>query len=283
MLKRIGFGTVCAMAAMTASCHKGAPQGQVAATVNGDEITLQELNTEIQSANVPDGADKKIVQQQALQRIVDRRLLIDAAKDKKIDKTADYQAQKRRQDDLLLAQLYARQQAAGMPVPTDADINKFIADHPTAFAERQQLVLDQIRFKPPANIQSLDALKADHSLNAVAARLTSMGIKFERSPAGLDTATIPPAALAQIEKVPAGEPFVVPANGLMTVNVVTGKKAVTLDPTQTHQIALNAWKEQKFGDLMTQQLKTLRNSAKITYQNGFAPPPANGAAPTAAK
>jgi peptidyl-prolyl cis-trans isomerase C len=283
MLKRIAIGTaVCALAAATAGCHKGAPQGQVAADVNGDEITLQELNTEIQSANVPDTADKKLVQQQALQRIIDRKLLVEAAKDAKIDKSSDFQAQKRRGEELLLAQLYAKQQAATLAVPTDADVQKFMTDHPDAFANREQLLLDQIRFRPPANPKALDALRSDHSLDAVGAHLTQMGIKFERGQNGLDTLQVPPAVLAQIEKLPAGEPFVLPAQGLVTVNVLTGKKPIATDPAQAHQIALASWREQKFGDLMTQRLKTLRSSAKINYQAGFQPPASQpGAAPAA--
>lgn len=290
MSKRLAISTMCAMAALLAGCHKGAPEGQVAATVNGDEVTLQELNTEIQASNIPQGADKQAAQQQALQHIIDRKLLLSAARDKKIDKSPEFQSQKQRADELLLAQTYAKQQLAAVPVPNDGDISKFMADHPNAFGNREALQLDQIRFRPtPADIKKLSVIQADHNLDAVAAHLTSLGIKFDRVKAGLDTAQVPTDLIKAINALPPGEPFVLPTNGIITVNAVIGHQAIATDPAQARQGAVGAWRQQQFTKLIGDQLKALRDGAKITYQNGFSPPPAKkpgapaAAAPAAGK
>jgi peptidyl-prolyl cis-trans isomerase C len=290
MSKRLAISTMCAMAALLAGCHKGAPEGQVAATVNGDEVTLQELNTEIQASNIPQGADKQAAQQQALQHIIDRKLLLTAARDKKIDKSPEFQSQKQRADELLLAQTYAKQQLAAVPVPTDGDITKFMADHPNAFGNREALQLDQIRFRPtPTDIKKLGVIKDDHNLDAVAAHLTGLGIKFDRVKAGLDTAQVPTELIKEIDGLPAGEPFVLPTNGIITVNAVIGHQAIATDPAQARQGAVGAWRQQQFTKLISDQLKALRDGAKITYQNGFSPPPAKkpgtpaAAAPAAGK
>lgn len=274
MSKRLVISTMCVAAALLAGCHKGAPQGQVAATVNGEEITLQELNTEIQASNIPQGMDKKVAQQQALQRIIDRKLLLNAARDKKIDKSPEFQAQEQRADELLLAQTYARQQLAAVPVPNDADITKFMSEHPNAFANRETLQLDQIRFRAnPSDIKKLAIIQQDHNLDAVAAHLTGLGIKFDRVKAGLDTAQVPTAMIKEINNLPAGEPFVLPSNGILTVNVIIGRQSVSTDSAQARQGAVGAWRQQQFAKLIGDQLKTMRDGAKITYQNGFAPPP----------
>jgi EpsD family peptidyl-prolyl cis-trans isomerase len=274
MSKRLAISTMCVMAALLAGCHKGAPEGQVAATVNGDEVTLQELNTELQASNVPDGVDKKIAQREALQHIIDRKLLLEAARDKKIDKSPEFLAQKQRADEILLAQAYAKQQLSAVPVPTDADITKFMSDNPSAFANREALQLDQIRFRPTADyMKILNATRADHSLDAVAQRLTSMGVKFERGKAGLDTGQVPPAIMKQINALPPGEPFGLPSNGLITINAIIGRQPISTDAAQARQGAVNAWRQQQFTKLIGDQLKSLRDSAKINYQNGFAPVP----------
>ena len=275
MSKRLAISTMCAAAALLASCHKGAPEGQVAATVNGDEVTLQELNTEIQASNIPPNMDKKVAQQQALQHIIDRKLLLGAARDKKIDKSPEFLAQKQRADELLLAQTYAKQQLSAVPVPTDGDIQKFMADHPNAFSNREALQLDQIRFRPnPGDVKKdLDTIHQDHNLDAVAAHLTGLGIKFDRVKAGLDTAQVPTEIIKAINNLRAGEPFVIPTNGIFTVNVVIGRQPIPTDSTQARQAAVGAWRNQQFTKLLSDQLKQFKDSAKITYQNGFAPPP----------
>jgi len=275
MSKRLAISTMCAAAALLASCHKGVPEGQVAATVNGEEVTLQELNTEIQASNVPQGMDKKIAQQQALQHIIDRKLLLTAARDKKIDKSPEYQAQKQRADELLLVQTYAKQQLNAVPVPTNGDIQKFMSEHANAFANREVLQLDQLRFRPrPGDAEKLSVIKNDHGLDAVAAHLTGLGIKFDRVKAGLDTAQVPTEAMNVINKLPAGEPIMLQGNnGMVTVNVVVGRQAIPTDQAQARQGAVGAWRQQQFTKLIGDQLKSMKDSAKITYQSGFAPAP----------
>lgn len=271
MKMRLAVTLMCASAVMTAACHKGAPSGQVAATVNGEEITLQELNTEIQASNVPAGADKSVAQQQVLQRVIERKLLAGAARDKKIDKSPEYQSQKLRTDELLLAQTYVKQQVATVPVPTDADISKFMAAHANAFGGREQLQLDQIRFAPPKDRKWLPVIQADHSLDAIAAHLTALGIKFERVKAGLDSGQFPPSGMKSINAVPAGEPFFLPSNGLVTLNVIIGRRPISIDPAQARQGAVGAWRQEKLGQTVGDQLKALRAKANINYQTGFAP------------
>src|SRR3546814_15478049 len=79
-----------AVAALALSgCGKEAT-GQVAAVVNGEEITLQEINAELGSRPIPEGVDKKVIQQAALQRLVERRLLAPAARDDELDNTPSH-------------------------------------------------------------------------------------------------------------------------------------------------------------------------------------------------
>lgn len=280
MNNRAAAAILLAGTMLIAGCHKKAPSGQVAATVNGQEVTLQEINTELQGTSFPADADKNVVQRALLQRVIDRKLLVGAAEDKKLDKTPEYLAQKRRLDELLLAQAYAKQQLSQVPVPSQSELDKFMTDHPNAYAKREILNLEQIRFAPPANPKPLEALAADHSLDAVGQRLTSLGIQFQRGKANLDTSNVPPTVLAQIEKLPAGEPFVIPQPGVVTANVIIGRQPVTLDTTQAKQTATRAWRQAKFAELLESQLTALKSGAKITYQNGFGPPePAKAGAP----
>lgn len=273
-MRKIEVAAVAGLVAALAGCSKDAPAGQVAAVVNGKEVTLQEINAEVQASNVPPNADKKAVQRDILQRIVERKLLVGAAEEKGIDKTPEYLTQKRRADELLLVQLYAKQQLAAVPVPSGNDVSGFMSKHPNAFDGREALTLDQIRFPTPADVSKLKVLEKDHSLDAVIQTLDGLGIKHERSQVGLDSGGVPTDIMKKIDGLPEGEPFVIPQPGFMTVNVILSRKPLAIDNAKARPAAVAAWRQERFGELLTKQIDALKSGAKITYQNGFGPPAA---------
>src|SRR3546814_6815938 len=101
--------------------------------LNGEEITPQESNAELGSRPIPEGVDKKVIQQAALQRLVERRLLAQAARDDELDKTPDYLLRERQLRDALLVQLMGQRAERALKVPGQQEIDKFIADNPLMF------------------------------------------------------------------------------------------------------------------------------------------------------
>lgn len=264
-------GVACAL--LLSACNKKA-EGQIAAVVNGEEISLSELNQELRGANIPEGAEKKQVMRRLLQQVIDRRLLAQAAKEQGIDRDPDYIASQRRASEELLVQMYARRAARGVKVPDAAALDKFIADNPTLFAQRMKLQLQQLSFDMPKSPEVLQRFKNDKTLAAVRATAESMGMKVETGTGAIDTATVPPAVLKQIEALPPGEPFIVPAGNKVVVSVVTGREAITLPPEQMRPMAVEAMRNQQFGKIGEERIKELRGRAKIEYQPGYEPPKA---------
>lgn len=272
------YCVVMAIAALSLSACDKEATGQVAAVVNGEEITLQEINAELGNAPIPEGVDKKQVQQAALQRIVERRLLAQAARDDELDKTPDYLLRERQLRDALLVQLMGQRAERALKVPGQQEIDKFIAENPVMFGERKIFTVDRIQFPLPKDAAQLKALEGDHSMEAVANNLRSMGIAFRRDSAQVDSAILGQQRVRQIEALPAGEPFVIPENGIATVGVITGARAEPVPPANARPIAVEVLRNRQLGETMQQRLKQSRAAAKIEYQSGFAP--AAGAAGT---
>ncbi len=261
-----------ACAVMLSACDKK-PEGQIVAVVNGEEVSLSELNQELRGANIPEGADKKLIMRNLLQRVIDRRLLAQAAKEQGIDRDPEYIATQRRASEELLVQMYSRKAASGIKVPDAAALDKFMAENPAMFAQRQQLQLDQIVFDMPKSPNVLKQFEPDKSLAAVRATAERLGLKIESGKGTLDTATLPPAVLKQIQALPPGEPFIVPAGNKVVVSVITGSQPVALAAEQMRPIAVEALRGQQFGKIGEQRLKEARQKAKIEYQPGYEPPP----------
>lgn len=283
-MRRFGLVATIALGVALAGCSKK-PTDQVVAIVNGEEISLPELNAELGQAQVPAGVDKKLVQQQLLQRLVDRRLLAQAAKETGLDRDPAFIVEQRRVNESLLVEKLAKRTNDSIPVPTAAEVDKFMASNPSLFAGRQIYGVDQIAFVTPADPTRLAALEPAKTQAEVIAVLQKLNIPFQRANRAVDSASVPPEQMQKILSLPKGEPFVVPGNGQVTVNVITGSKPEPLPAADARAAAVRVLRSQSLSKLGEARLKEARTKAKIEYQTGFAPPakPGAAAAPAAAK
>lgn len=254
----------------TAGCQREAT-GQVAAVVNGEEITLQEINAELRGVQLPEGADKKAAQQQALQRIVERRLLAGAAKADGIENEQEYLLRSRQVNDALLVQMLSEKSERSIQIPGDAAIKKFIDENPAAFGNRTIYATEQIQFAMPSDPKVLSAMQPDRTMDQVAARLTQLGIKFNRGTAELDSMQLEKPLLEKILSLPQGEPFILPAGRIVTVAVITGTRSAPVTGDEARALAAQGIRNQSIGSLVQQRLSAERAKAKIEYQQGFAP------------
>ncbi len=283
-LKSVSLIALTSLSLTLAGCQKKA-EGQVVAIVNGEEITLNELNGEITELNVPANADKKLVRAEVLQRMVERRLLAQAAKDSGLDRDPNYISQERRLKERLLVQMYGKKAFDTVAVPDTAKVDQYISSHPQLFADRTRYRLDQIQFDAPADVNRLKELGTAHSMGEVAAWLNKQGIKFQRGASAMDSAVIPPETMAKIRALPAGEPFIVPNAGKILVSVITGSEPVVLTPDQARPLATQAMRQEELNKIGNDRLNEAKAKAKIEYQPGYEPPAkgaASGATPGAA-
>jgi EpsD family peptidyl-prolyl cis-trans isomerase len=252
-------------------CQKQAT-GQVAAVVNGDEITLQEVNAELAQMQIPEGADKAKAQKAALERIVDRRLLAQAARDDGMDKTPEFLIRSRQLEDALLVQLMGQRIGRSTAVPEPSAVDAFISKNPALFSGRTIYTVDRIQFPVPAHLESLKALEQDHSMDAVAARLRQMGIQFTRGPAQLDSALLGQERLDRIRSLAPGEPFVLFDGGMITVAEITASEPKPVGNDQARPAAVQIMRNQSLSAAMRQRLDAEKAKAEIKYQKGFSPP-----------
>lgn len=281
MRTQVTLAAGCALAMLALAGCKREATGQVAAVVNDEEITLQDVNVEIGQNELPKNVDRKAIQQAALQRIIDRRLVAQAARDDGIDKEPEYLVRKRQVEELLLIQMYGQKAQRTMRVPDTAAIDKYMADHPARFGQRTIYAIDRIQFPMPSDPQKLRPMAEDHSMDAVVTRLQGMGIKFERTAAQMDSAAVPPALLTRFQALPPGEPFIMPEGNLVTVGVITGARPAPLVGADGRPAALQLMRNEEISKTLEQRVKTARAAAKIEYQPGFAPPAKSTPASTA--
>ncbi len=268
MRQRIIFALIIALAAT--SCQKKA-SGQTVAVVNNEEITAAELNSELTSDSNLAGVDTKQARQAALQKLVDRTLLVQQAKSDGLDKSPEYVNQLRRTTDDLLINMLVSRRLNSTQVPSPDEISRFEASRPEMFAGREIWTLTQIIYPLPKNPAINAKLAAAKTLDDVAQVLTSNGIQFTRDTKKFDTAIFPHEIYAQIARLPAGEPFIAPGPEKAVANVISAREPNPTPADQARALALNAMRRDQVNKVLGDRLKGVRASAKIEYQPGFAP------------
>ena len=268
MHQRIIVAAVIALA--VSSCQKKA-SGQTVAVVNNQEITTSELNAALAADPTTSGLEAKQARQAELQKLIDRELLVQQAKSDGIDKSPEFLNRLRMTTDELLINMLMSRKINTSQLPSGTEIKSFETSHPQMFANREIWSLSQIIYPTPKNSAVIAKLAASKSLDEVAQILTSSGIQFTRSTKKIDTAVLPDSIYAQLAHLPAGMPFIAPGPNKAAANVITDRQPNPTAADQAQALAVNAMRREQMNKLVQNQVKSLRATAKITYQPGFAP------------
>jgi peptidyl-prolyl cis-trans isomerase C len=186
---------VLAIALVAAACQKKA-QGQTVAIVNNEEITAGELNAALASDSSVAGSDPKVARAAELQKLVDRKILVQQAKSDGLDKSPDFLNQQRTTTEDILINMLVSRQANTAQVPSVDEINRFEASRPQMFANREIWTLQQILYPLPKDQALVAKIAAANSIDEVAQVLTASGVQFTRGSKQIDTAIFPPAIYA---------------------------------------------------------------------------------------
>ena len=267
-----------------AGCHGGTPTGQVAARVGNDEITVQELQAEMAGYNAPDAKTRKAAEQQALQNIIQRKLIAKAATKAGIAKSPAYAIEKARMEDMLLVQSWQKSLSDAVPEPGPEQIRQYINQHPELFANRKVYIVDQLRMQAPSDPKLAAELKPLNTLDDIAKVLQSKGIRFEQARGALDSLELGSGIVTQIEKLPAGEIFVLPMGNVLVANKIIEARVAPVPDAAAQKIAARSIKAQQAQDSVKRMFGSVvanHPGTKVVYNQAYTPPPAPAKAPSA--
>ncbi|KQT33949.1 MULTISPECIES: EpsD family peptidyl-prolyl cis-trans isomerase [unclassified Methylophilus] len=149
-MKKIAL-IVPALMLVMAGCskHEEAGKGstQVVAKVNGNEITVHQLNFALSKAGKIDQAQLKPASEKVLQQMVDIELLKQKAIDAKLDRDPNVLQVLEATKQQILAQAYMQKVSAKQAAPSSDDIKKFYDTHPELFSERNVYVIQEFVVK----------------------------------------------------------------------------------------------------------------------------------------
>ena len=249
--------------------NKSKDVGQTLVKVNGDEITVLQLNEELghsQAQAVASG--QAAVSKQVLDGLVDRQLLEHEALASKLDRDPKVMQAIERAKSQILAQAYLQSRVSKIGKPSKTEVDDYFQKHPEYFSQRKlfgmhQLVVATKDFSEPLRAE-LDSAK---SLDEVAAWLDVNKVRYMRGEITRSTADLPPPMVAKLQSMQKGQLFVIKENErTLLVGLDDIKNSPVSADDATPQIE-QYLRNQKSQDAAKQELARLRTTAKIEYTN----------------
>lgn len=243
------------------SKSKNVADAQVLASVNGDEITIQQLHAEL--PNSPMTFDKQ-VGQQILSRLIERQLLMQEAVKLNLDRTPEVMQALESSKARIYAQAYISQKTSKLTKVSEEEVAEFIKKHPERFEHRKLFKTVDVTFiNAPA---LLDIKHLEHevkSLQALEAELESKSIVYEIGRSQFLTDRLPVKILYRIAKLQKGDLLFVHNDNSVIVKAIQSIDEMPMHPEMAQAIATTLIGQQKKQDFVKGEVARLQGLSTI--------------------
>ncbi|MDP3584457.1 MAG: EpsD family peptidyl-prolyl cis-trans isomerase [Thiobacillus sp.] len=257
---------------------------QVAAKINGTELTVHQVNYALQRIPNLNAEQSKAASLRVVRNLVEQELLVQKALEDKLDRDTNVvQAldAARRQ---ILAEAYMGRKLGTSAEPTDAEVSGYFEQNPELFAQRKIYRLQEISIKAPEDKRDVirAQLEASKTLNDFGTWLKAENYEVKAAQGVKPAEQLPQAMLPQLAKMPDGQ--------AMVMNTPDGLLVIVLADSQTQPVTLEQAKPAIVRKLKVEarqkaakaELDALKAAAKIEYMGEFTDAGKEEATPAAA-
>jgi EpsD family peptidyl-prolyl cis-trans isomerase len=249
-----------------AGCERAAadrPATQLVAKVNGTEISVHQLRVGGAGTNPASAA-------QALEKVIDRELLVQKALAAKLDRDPQVQQSIENARRQLLAQAYLERTASAGAGSTRDEVRAFYAENPALFAERRIYRLRELTVSAPDMVDVLraEAVKA-RDLDELGAWLRVRNAKYSVDAVEQPAEQLPLSFLPRLAAMKPGEiaVFATPL-GASVIQLLHAEEA-PLSEAQAAPLIEQFLAARRRLETAAAEVKRLREVATIEYLGEF--------------
>jgi len=285
---------VAALAVMS-GCSGGSKDkkaaSQVAVKVNGNELSIHQVNAQLARAGAVPPEQQDLVRKEIVDRLVDQQLLIQQATDKKLDRDPEVLAAIEQSKAQILAQAYVQKTLAAQARPSDDSVRAYYRENPALFEKRRVFRLQELATDLP--LERADELKAvvasAKAMPEVITWLQKNKVQVAANAAVRGAEQLPLTQLEAISAMKDGEMAVFISDRKVTVLQVVASQMQPMDTARATPFIEQYLTSRRRDELARDEVKRLRDTAKIEYVGDFvrisqlssAPAAASGAAASA--
>ena len=275
---RIGLSAVAMTLALSLTACGDKKEGEskvaspVAAKVNGDEITAQQIDFELSKLGNLSPEQAKQATNQVLKSIVDQQLMVQKAIADKLDSdplVLQAIESSRRQ---ILAQALIKKMTADHAKPSEAELADYYAKNPALFAERRIYRLQEINVQvKPENVERVkDELQKAKNLGDFVAWLKAENIPARAGQSTKTAEQLPLEILPRLHAMKDGQAMTFAAPGALNILVVADSQTQPLTQEQAKPMIERYLDNAKKREIAEAELKKLKEAAKIEYLGEYA-------------
>jgi len=257
-----------------AGCQRAAadrPNAQPAAKVNGTEISVYQVRTAGSALGAAAGSPSSVAQ--ALEKVIDRELLVQKALAAKLERDPQVQQSIENARRQVLAQAYLERAAAlsAAAGSTRDEVRAFYAENPALFAERRIYRLRELMVAAPAEL--LDVLRAEaakaRDLDELAIWLRNRGATYSADSVTQPAEQLPLSFLPRLASMKPGEiaVFATPL-GASVIQLAQAEDAPLSEPQAAPLIEQFLAGRRRL-ETAAAEVKRLREVATIEYLGEF--------------
>ena len=256
---------------------------QVAAKVNGTELTAQQVSYALQRIPNLDKDQTKAASLQIVRNLVDQEVIAQKAVTDKLDSDPQVVQELDAARRQILADAYMSRKLGEPTEPTDAEVSEYFDKHPELFAKRKIYRLQEISIKAPQDKhEAIRArLNASKNLNEFAAWLKSENYPVKAAQGVKAAEQLPLEMLPKLAQMPEGQAMVANVPEGLLVIVVAGAQVQPVTLEQAKPAIARVLQTQARQKAAKAELDALKAAAKIEYVGEFADAGKQQAAPAA--
>ncbi len=252
--------------------HAGDGATQVAARVNDYEISVDQVNQVMQNVGQLAPEQARRAASEVLERIIDQELLVEQAKDRKLDRTVAVLQAVESAKRQIYSRAYLDEIMSKVAKPETAEIVDFYVKNPDLFSRRKIYTIEELGVQPdPDAVSALQQrVAAAKGLDEVAAWLRDRGIPYQSSVAIKPAEQLPLDVIPRLANMKPGDITTLTASGGSVVVRIVDARAQPLDLKAATPLVEQIITTQRQTQVAQAELKRLRSDSTIEYEGEFA-------------
>ncbi len=251
--------------AVSACSSKEEMDDRVLVRVNGQDITMLQVNDELRREGIK-ADQQEAATKQAIESLIDRQLLADEAVRHNIQRTPEVTQATERAKAQIIVHAYLKRIESRIARPSTDEIYDYFRKHPEYFAQRKQYSMQKLVIATKEFSSDLkSAIATAASLDAVATWLDRHNIRYARGQFLLSTADLPERLVGTLTHMKKDQLFTVNEGDNSVLLCIT---AIRDTPVGVRDAALQIEQyliNRRTMDAVEAEISHLRSKAKIEY------------------